>query len=600
MTLRPYQQDSHDAIMDWVKSSRSPCCIEAATGAGKSHIIAAVAESINKISGGKHILCLAPSSELVMQNSEKYKLTGAKASIFSASAGQKSLRYPVVFGTPVTVSNSISRFGAQFAAVIIDECHGLTPTIKSIIDAMRSFNENLRVIGLSATPYRMGTGYVFNKWPDGTPVSELQTKSPYFAACVHRILPSELIDMKYLTPPVISEIGGDFYETAGMELNSTGKFDAADVDIAYHGHGRKTSRIVADIVARSANRKGVMIFAATVKHAEEIMASLPPSMSALVTGETGKADRDRIIKSFKDRKIKYLVNVSVLTTGFDAPHVDVIALMRATESVGLLQQIIGRGLRVSDGKSDCLIMDYAQNLERHCPDGDIFNPKIKVKLSEKEVSEIRALCPLCDAENTFAARPNNDGYKIDEFGHFLDLDNNPIETEWGPMPAHYGRRCRGTVNISGNEVQCEHRWTFKKCEACDAENDIAARYCSQCKAEIVDPNDNLIVNFKAMKRDPTRRQTDLVLDWKERDHISNSGKATRRVDVVTPYRSFSFWVLKEPSFHKARVAKAMFDELGGSVPRTITYAKDVNSGFYNVFSYNEMEDEVPSGHKGLR
>jgi DNA repair protein RadD len=222
MTLRPYQQESHDAIMAWVKKSRAPCCIEAATGAGKSHIIAAVADSINKMSGGKHILCLAPSAELVVQNADKYKLTGAKASIFSASAGQKSLRYPVVFGTPVTVSNAISRFGKDFAAVIIDECHGLTPTVKSIIDAMRDANENLRVIGLSATPYRMNTGYVFNKWPDGTPVSEMETKAPYFAACVHQIRANELIDGGYLTRPYVSETGGESYETSDMEVNSRG------------------------------------------------------------------------------------------------------------------------------------------------------------------------------------------------------------------------------------------------------------------------------------------------------------------------------------------------------------------------------------------
>lgn len=593
MMLRPYQQEAHDEIVSWVKSSRAPCCVEAATGAGKSHIIAAVAQTINTASGGKHILCLAPSAELVIQNSEKYKATGAKASIFSASAGQKSLRYPVVFGTPGTVNNSISRFGKDFAAVVIDECHGMTPTVKAIIDAMRDVNENLRVIGLSATPYRMNTGYIFNKWPDGTPVSEMQTKSPYFAACVSRIRASQLIDEGYLTQPVISETGASGYETINMELNSTGKFDSGDIDRAYHGHGRKTSLIVADIVSRSEGRNGVMIFAATVQHAKEVMSSLPPHISALVTGETPKAERDKIIKSFKAKKLKYLVNVSVLTTGFDAPHVDVIAILRATESVGLLQQIIGRGLRVYEGKENCLVMDYAQNLERHCPDGDIFNPEVKVKVSSSEKLELKAECPLCQAENTFAARPNNDGYKIDVHGHFLDLDGNPVETEWGPMPAHFGRRCRATVNLAGDEVQCSHRWTFKKCGACDAENDIAARYCDNCRAELVDPNEKLAIDFKNLKKDPTRRQTDVVISWKERDHISQSGKATVRVDVVTPYRSFSFWILKNPTFHKARIQKAMFDALGGSVPKTITYMKDAESGFYSIFGYDEIADEVP-------
>ena len=102
-----------------------------------------------------------------------------------------------------------------------------------------------------------------------------------------------------------------------------------------------------------------MLFAATVRHAEEVMASLPPDLSAMITGDTPKGERASIIARFKARRIKYLVNVAVLTTGFDAPHVDVIAILRKTESVGLLQQIIGRGLRLHDDKRDCLVLDYA-------------------------------------------------------------------------------------------------------------------------------------------------------------------------------------------------------------------------------------------------
>ena len=118
--LRPYQQDAHDAIIQWVKRSRAFCMIEAATGSGKSHIIAAVAKTIHEYSNGKHVLCLAPSSELVVQNHEKYLATGNPASIFSASAGKVSLRHPVVFGTPMTVKNRINKFGDQFAMVIMN------------------------------------------------------------------------------------------------------------------------------------------------------------------------------------------------------------------------------------------------------------------------------------------------------------------------------------------------------------------------------------------------------------------------------------------------------------------------------------------------
>ncbi len=591
--LRPYQQNAHDAIIAWIKKDRTPCLIEAATGAGKSHIIAAVADTIYEMSKGKHVLCLAPSAELVTQNAEKFKATGAKCSIFSASAGQKSLRHSVVFGTPGTVNNSISRFGSEFAAVVIDECHGVTPTVRGIIDAMREANPNLRVIGLSATPYRMGTGYIFGQWPDGKPVRDDQTKDPYFAACVYRIQAYELIEQGFLTRPTIGTTGADGYETLDMKLNARGQFDAQAVDRAFHGQGRKTAAIVHDIVQQATFLRGIMIFAATVKHASEVMESLPPGIAALVTGETKKVDRDRIIRDFKAARIKYLVNVSVLTTGFDAAHVDMIAILRATESVGLLQQIIGRGLRVEEFKETCLILDYAENLPRHCPDGDVFNPKVEVTKGDPEKVFIHCECPLCGVENEFSARPNNDGYAIDGEGYFLDLDNNRIATDWGAMPAHFGRRCGATVRIAGDREQCTYRWTFKPCPHCKAENDISARYCTVCKGEIVDPNDKLKIDFKALKRDPTQKQTDRVLFWTKRSHIARSGKATWRCDVVTDYRSFSFWVMKEPTFHRGRQELAMIEALGDNEPETIQYQKDPESGFYRIFSFNGPPDAAP-------
>jgi DNA repair protein RadD len=593
MTLRPYQQEAHDKIIAWVRKSRSPCLIEAATGSGKSHIIAAVAETIHRVSEGKRVLCLAPSAELVVQNYDKYLLTGAPASIFSASAGRKELRHPVVFGTPLTVKNRVSRFGREFAMVVIDECHGLTPTVKEIIDAIKAQNPNLRVVGMSATPYRMGSGYIFAQWPDGKPVSAHQTTNPYFASCLYRITAPELIKAGYLTPPTIGAIRADSYRTLDMALNSRGQFDADDVDRAYHGHGRKTAAIIADVVAQAGNRQGVLVFAATVRHAEECLASLPPGLSAIVTADTPKNERATILARFKAREIKYLVNVAVLTTGFDAPHVDVIAILRATESVGLLQQIIGRGLRLSDGKADCLILDYAENLERHCPDGDVFAPTVSA--SKFETLELmKAECPLCNVENEFRCRPNPDGYEVNRHGYMADLDGNPVQTDHGPMPAHFGRRCQAQVNVAGDMVQCSYRWTSKECPHCEEDNDIAARYCENCKGELVDPNEKLRIEFKELKKDPRRKQTDEVLSWDVKPMVSKAGRDVERIDVVTPYRSFSFWIMKKPTWSRAIRDREMFDSLGGAQPKTITYAKDAESGFYRVFGFNRPKDEIPS------
>ena len=133
---------------------------------------------------------------------------------------------------------------------------------------------------------------------------------------------------------------------------------------------RLTPFIINNIVdiTEKFKRQGVMIFSSSVKHAEEIMTYLPKDDSRIVIGDTDMTERNEIVEDFKKKKFKYLVNVSVLTTGFDAPHVDVIAILRPTESNSLYQQIIGRGLRLSPGKK------YARSgfsgrsgIEKLCP-----------------------------------------------------------------------------------------------------------------------------------------------------------------------------------------------------------------------------------------
>jgi len=605
MTLRPYQQESHDAAIDWMRGSIDPALLDLATGAGKSHVIAAIARTIHDKTG-KRVLCLAPSAELVTQNRAKYLEAGYKASMFSASAGGKDLRHPVVFGSPLTVKNRISSFQKQgsagYALVIVDECHGITPTLKGIIDAMREANPNLRVLGLTATPYRLGAGYIFRQWPDGKVNSEDTSRDPYFMKCLVRIDARFLIDQGYLTPPVIGSINAEGYDTSKLVPNRAGKFDAAAIDQAYHGHGRKTAAIVADVVSKARDRKGVMFFAATVKHAQEIMASLPPELSQIVTGETPKRERATILRRFKEQRIKYLVNVSVLTTGFDAPHVDLIAILRKTESVGLLQQIIGRGLRLDDGKIDCLVLDYTTNLDDHCPDGDLFAPVIKTKKGgDSEGGGVTACCPDCGFENEFSANIQYLQYERDDAGYILDLTGQRVMTDYGPVSGHHGRRCVNYLQTGpqGQYERCGYRWTSKECPECWHPNDIAARYCSECKAEIVDPNEKLVMEFKALKRDPYRLQTDKVISMTCNVGVSQSGNKTIRIGFVTPYRQFTTWVMPEGKHNQAmRDYDAWCQATGGELdhdpPKTITYKKEA-SGFYRIAAYDRPEDTEPDG-----
>lgn len=594
MALRWYQQEAVDAALVWVRRSVEPCVIEAATGAGKSHVIAAIAEILHEISGGKHVLCLAPSAELVTQNREKFLATGRPASVYSASAGSKCLRHPVVFGTPGTVKAAARRIGSRFCAVIIDEAHGITPTVCAIIDAMRESAPNLRVIGLTATPYRLGSGYIYRADVDGKAVGDFACRDPYFARLVYRVTARTLIDQGFLTAPIVGAIGAVGYDTSGLLLTNSGKFDAGTVDRAFVGHGRKTAAIIADVVAQSASRRGVMIFAATVQHAHEAFASLPPNLSAIVTGETPKRERDRVLSEFKAKRLKYVVNVAVLTTGFDAPHVDVIALLRATESVGLLQQIIGRGSRICDGKTDFLILDYAENIERHCPDGDLFAPVVRVSKRAGECGSAEIHCPECSGVNLANLRPNPDGFRMDKAGYWLDLTGQRIVTDGGePMPGHYVRRCMVEhPSPGGRLVRCDHRWTCKRCPGCDHDNDIAARYCEQCRAELVDPNKKLIAEFKALKKDPTRIQTDRVVSWDVRKTMSRAGNECLRVDYVTEYRRFSIWYTEKRRAMWQRFMSVSAD--GTSMPATITYRKDAETGFFVAIDYGRCADEVPA------
>lgn len=588
-----------------MRRSIDPVLIDAAPAAGKSFMIAYIANELHRISG-KRVLCLAPSAELVKQNHEKFIMTGERASIFSASAGYKSTRHVVVFGTPLTVKNAISRFCRQgndgFCAVVIDECHGLTPTIQSIVDAMRDANPNLRVIGLSGTPYRLGSGYVFRVWPDDAngisrTNDDSKARDPYFMKCCYRVSAREMLDQGFITPMEIGQIHAERYDTSGIEMLPNGTLNTETVERAFVGHGRKTAAIVADAMDTARDRPGgIMYFASTVRHAEEVLASLPPETSAMVTGET--ANRKDIIQRYRDGKIRHLVSVGTLTTGFDVSHTETIVLLRYTESAALLQQILGRAWRLHPGKATSLLLDFANNVERHFPDGDIYNPDIKAGKAAGDGDPIEAHCPDCGHINEFKLHPDYVDYQRDANGYCMDVFGERIATEFGPLSAHYGRRCFGVVQVgpAGQYDRCNYRWTSKECPHCGEPNDIAARFCCACKGEIVDPNEKLVSDFKAMKRDPTRLQTDVVLSVDFREGVSQRGAKTIRADWRTNFRHFSTWHMPDATHSKGMRDWALFADAtnkGTQAPATITYRKDADSGFFRIFAFNQSADVEP-------
>ena len=273
-----------------------------------------------------------------------------------------------------------------------------------------------------------------------------------------------MVDQGYLTPPVLIDSPVACYDFSSLKLRGV-SFVTEQIESLLKDQKRITPVIIGNIVEMSRDRHGVMIFTSSVRHAQEVLSCLPSESSALVVGETEGSERDRIIADFKQRRLKFLVNVSVLTTGFDAPHVDVIALLRPTESVGLYQQIIGRGLRLSPGKSDCLILDYTG--QGH----DLFSPEIEQDKPSSESVIVDVRCPSCGLVNQFWGLVTDDGELLE----------------------HFGRRCKGAIeNPQTREiVDCGYRFRFKRCTTCDAENDIAARACRECAAILVDPDRRL-------------------------------------------------------------------------------------------------------------
>lgn len=588
---RHYQQAAHNAVIDHWKRSTLPVVVEAATGAGKSIIIALLAKTLHDMSGGKRVLCLAPSRELVQQNAEKYGLIGEPYSIYSASIS-KSLRHQVVFATEGTFKSVAKRLGKEFAGVIVDEAHGITPTIQAIISDMKESSPNLRICGLSATPFRLGTGYIYAVDEDDRALDESVCRDPYFYKCVYKITARQLVDMGFLTPLVAGTINAAQYDTGGLQVQSNGKYSQASVKAAFEGWGRKTAAIVADVVANTQDSTGTMIFASTVQHAMEVMASLHPDNSRVITGKTKKSDREQMINEFKAQKFLYLVNVSTLTTGVDCPNVSDIVILRKTESVSLLQQIMGRAMRLFGGKLVARVWDYANNLESHCPDGDLYKPEVKAAYKTGNSEPMECVCEHCLKINSFAPRDNDHGYGVDEYGYYTDVADQRVMVEAGdvkkPMPAHYGRRCQHYDLRSGE--RCDYYWSSKDCVVCDHKNDIAARYCRSCSAELVNPNEKLVEVHKKHKRDPTMWQCDELLSLEYMPGVSRAGNDMVTVHVTTSGRVFKDYLLEHTDFlaRKKEFWRRATNDFT-AVPRSATYRKK-EGGMWEVRAFNEKTD----------
>ncbi len=514
-TLRPYQADSVKAVIHYFRKHSTPAVIVLPTGAGKSLVIAELA----RLAKGR-VLVLAHVKELVEQNHSKYEGYGLKGAIFSAGLGRKETDQQVVFASVQSVVRNLDSFKNQFSLLVIDECHRVpddkNSSYQKVITHLRELNPGIKVLGLTATPYRLGMGWIYQYHTRGQVRTE---ESRFFRDCIFELPIRYLLDENFLTPARMMDAPVLSYDFSQLKPANTGRYKEAEMDMVIDKAKRATPQIVEQIIQYARERKGVMIFAATVRHAQEIHGLLPDGETAIVIGDTPTPERDAIIQAFKNREIKYLVNVSVLTTGFDAPHVDLIAILRPTESVSLYQQIVGRGLRLSEGKNECLVLDYAGNSY------DLYQPEVGDPKPDSTSEIITIPCPACGFNNNFWGKLDSNGFLLE----------------------HFGRRCQGYFEDedTGEREHCGYRFRAKYCGECGADNDIAARICHECDATLVDPDKKL--------KEALNLKDALIFECTEMDlsvFKSNDGKSQLKVTYSgEPYQGeghalvHEFWSL---------------------------------------------------------
>ncbi len=510
-SLRPYQQSAVDSTLKHFRKSRNPAVIVLPTGAGKSLVIAELA----RIARGR-VLVLAHVKELVEQNCGKYRSYGLEAGIYSAGLQRKDRSEKTIFGSIQSVARAGDDFFNDFSLLVIDECHRVSAEsgaqYTEVIDKLRAANPSICILGLTATPFRLQTGWIYRYNHQGF----LRTDEPcFFAKCLFELSLKSMIEDGYLTPPVQIDAPVAAYDFSSLELRSGAQsYSLEDIENILKDQKRVTPIIIQNIVDLARDRKGVLIFTASIRHAEEILTYLPSRISSLVIGDTPGDERDAIIARFKAQELKFLVNVSVLTTGFDAPHTDLIAILRPTESVALYQQIVGRGLRLYEGKSDCLVLDYTGVPH------DIFLPQISDRKPTEDSVPVKIPCPQCEHHN--------------DFWGITDDAGNVLE--------HFGRKCRGAIEASdGDEIiPCGFRYRFKNCDRCGGENDIAARTCESCLHPLID-DDVRLQQAMSLKDAHVMRPETMIFE-KRVDKAGRERLEVRYYDVDSQYLSEIFYL----------------------------------------------------------
>lgn len=394
LQLRPYQEKALTDLWQWFAEKDGDPLVVLPTGAGKSLVIAEWCKLVFDTDPSACILVITHVRELVQQNAAE--LVGlwpeAPWGIYSAGLGRRDIGAALMFASIQSIHKKAYSLPRRVDMVLVDEAHLIPRKSDTMygrfLADLRTINPALKIIGLTATPFRVDSGRLD------------QGEDAMFDGIAHDTNVIGLFDDGYLAPPVSHRQKAQI-NTANVGTRG-GEFIAAQLE--REAMDPAVINAIADrIVEAGQDRKGWLVFGCTVAHCEALALALNERGYAGrgVFGDTdqkeGKGTRDRAIADFKAQRLRFLVSQGVLTTGFNAKHVDLVALARPTKSTGLYIQMVGRGTRLSPetGKMNCLILDFGGNIARHGPFDDPFIPEKKPKGDGKAPFKT---CPECECD----------------------------------------------------------------------------------------------------------------------------------------------------------------------------------------------------------
>lgn len=386
-SLRPYQADCLEALAEAITAGRSRLAL-LPTGSGKSLVIAALMAQLAE--AGRRSLLATHVRELVEQDASALQrfAPGVDVGVFCRGLGRFELDAPAVFAQTQSLHARKHLLTAPFDVVIVDEAH-MVPfsgegRYVGLIRLLRELRPGTPLIGLTATPYRLRGGWL-HQGPDA-----------WFEDIAYEVGVAELIEQGYLAPLTGRKPSGATIDTTGLRIE---RGDFRERDLAeLVDDDALNRRIVDEIIRCGQDRRAWLVFAVSVDHAHVLHNLLHEHgvAAGVVLGSTPKVERDATIADFRSGRLRALINVNVLTTGFDAPELDLLAVARPTASTSLHVQMLGRGTRIADGKADCLVLDFAGTVQRL---GPITAPRVQTSTQRGEAAGEASVkvCPRCDS-----------------------------------------------------------------------------------------------------------------------------------------------------------------------------------------------------------